>query len=156
MLLSSAQGDWDGGMFPLAPEVLEPIRRQLGVAHRVLDVLVAETVLQGSGIVPVVGELIAARMPQHVRMQLERHPGGLAKPLDEMVEADGAHAIADEVIRTLNGPDSGFIPMADKAFILIPRRKDNAMKFRQGKSACKSFSEGKARSWFRPCCCPIR
>ena len=43
MLLSRyAQGDWYGGMFPLAPEVLEPVRRQLGVAHRVLDVLVAE------------------------------------------------------------------------------------------------------------------
>jgi hypothetical protein len=28
-------------------------------------------------------------MPQHVRMQLERHPGGLAEPLEEMVEADG-------------------------------------------------------------------
>jgi hypothetical protein len=26
----------------LSPEVLEPVRRQLGVAHRVLDVLVAE------------------------------------------------------------------------------------------------------------------
>jgi hypothetical protein len=53
-----------------------------------LDVLVAEIVLQGSS---VVGKFIAARMPQHVRMQLERHPGGLAEPLDEMVEADGAH-----------------------------------------------------------------
>ena len=49
----------------------------------------AEIVLQGSGIVPVVGKLIAARMPQHVRMQWERHLGGLAEPLDEMVEADG-------------------------------------------------------------------
>jgi hypothetical protein len=29
----------------LAPEVLEPIRRQLGVAHRVLNVLVAEPCL---------------------------------------------------------------------------------------------------------------
>ena len=48
----------------------------------------AEIVLQGSGIVPVVGKFIAARMPQHVRMQWERHPGGLAEPLDEMVEAD--------------------------------------------------------------------
>jgi hypothetical protein len=57
----------------------------------VLDVLVAEVVLQGPGIVPVVGKFIAARMPQHVRMQWERHPGGLAEPLDEMVEADGAH-----------------------------------------------------------------
>jgi hypothetical protein len=25
-------------------------------------------------------------MPQHVRMQWERHPGGLAEPLDEMVK----------------------------------------------------------------------
>ena len=49
----------------------------------------AEIMLQGSGIVPVVGKLIAACMPQHVRMQWERHLGGLAEPLDEMVEADG-------------------------------------------------------------------
>jgi hypothetical protein len=43
---------------------------------------------------PVVGKLVAARMPQHVRMQWERHPGGLAEPLDKMVEADGAHGSA--------------------------------------------------------------
>ena len=29
---------------------------------------------------------LPARMPQHVRMQWERHLGGLAEPLDEMVE----------------------------------------------------------------------
>ena len=45
----------------------------------------AEIVLQGSGIVPIVGKFIAARMPQHVRMQRERHPGGLAEPLDKPV-----------------------------------------------------------------------
>ena len=59
----------------------------------------AKIVLQGSGVVPVVGKLIAARMPQHVRMQWERHPSGLAEPLDEMVKADGAHwsaALRDE------------------------------------------------------------
>jgi hypothetical protein len=43
----------------------------------VLDVPVAEIVLQGTGIVPVVGKLIAARMPQHVRMQWERHLAAL-------------------------------------------------------------------------------
>jgi hypothetical protein len=32
----------DGGTTGSAPEVLEPIRRQLGVAHRMLDVLVAQ------------------------------------------------------------------------------------------------------------------
>ena len=35
-------GDWGRGVFRLAPEALEPIRRQLGVTHRVLDVLVPE------------------------------------------------------------------------------------------------------------------
>ena len=30
----------------ILPEILEPFRRQLGIAHRVLDVLVAEVVLQ--------------------------------------------------------------------------------------------------------------
>jgi hypothetical protein len=66
----------------IAPEVAEPVGRKLGVSHGVLDVLVAEIMLQGTGIVPIVGKLIAARMPQHVRMQRERHPGGLAEPLD--------------------------------------------------------------------------
>src|SRR5262245_54551985 len=64
----------------------------------------AEIVLQGSCIVPIIGQLIPARMPQHVRMQRERHLGGLAKPLDEMVEADGAHgsaALRDEDVRSL-------------------------------------------------------
>jgi hypothetical protein len=53
----------------ISPEVAEPVGRKLGVSDSVLDVLVAEIVLQGSSIVSVVGELIAARMPQHVRMQ---------------------------------------------------------------------------------------
>jgi hypothetical protein len=42
----------------LTPEVLEPIRRQLGVTNRVLDVLVAEVRLQRLRIVPrITGEL---------------------------------------------------------------------------------------------------
>ena len=44
----------------LAPEILKPHRTQFGVSHRVLDILVAEVVLQGSGIVAVIGELVAA------------------------------------------------------------------------------------------------
>ena len=92
----------DGWLRPpclVFPEVSKPIRRKLAVSDGVLDVLVAEIVLQGSGIVPIVGKLIPARMSQHVRMQRERHPCGFAEPLDEMVEADGAHwsaALRDE------------------------------------------------------------
>jgi len=56
----------------------------------VLDILVTEVVLQTPGIVAVVGELEAAGVPQHVRMDGKRHLGGLAKALDEMVKAHWA------------------------------------------------------------------
>src|SRR5262245_8204465 len=82
-----------------SPEAEDPLGYKSGVSDGVLDVLVAEIVLQGSGIVSIVGKFIAARMPQHVRMQRERHLCGLAEPLDEMVEADGVHwsaALRDE------------------------------------------------------------
>ena len=36
----------------LFPEVLEPIRCQLGVANRVLDVLVPKVHLKGAGVMP--------------------------------------------------------------------------------------------------------
>jgi hypothetical protein len=56
----------------------------------VLDILVAEIVLQGASIVAVIGQLEAAGMAQHVRMDGERHLGRLAEPYHEMVEAHGA------------------------------------------------------------------
>src|SRR5215471_8529860 len=55
-----------------------------------LDILVAEIVLQGASIVAVIGQLEAAGMAQHVWMDGERHPGGLAKALDEVMEAHRA------------------------------------------------------------------
>ena len=45
---------------------LEAGRRQLGVAHGVLDVAVPEIGLQRPGIDAVIGELEAAGVPQHV------------------------------------------------------------------------------------------
>jgi hypothetical protein len=53
------------------PEVLETIGRQLGVAHCMLDVAVAQVSLQCPGIMPLVGEGEAAGMPQHMRVSLE-------------------------------------------------------------------------------------
>ena len=44
------------------PEIFEPIGRQLGVAHRMLDVPMPEIGLQGSRIVPLVGQREAAGM----------------------------------------------------------------------------------------------
>jgi hypothetical protein len=55
------------------------------------NALMSEVVLQGSGIVPIVGELVAAGVPQHVRMDAEWHLGSPTEPLNEPMEADGAH-----------------------------------------------------------------
>ena len=54
------------------PKILEPLRRELGVAHRVHDVFVPEVVLQGARVASVVGEFVAARVPQHVRVHGKR------------------------------------------------------------------------------------
>src|SRR5207237_7217240 len=52
----------------LPPEILEPVGGQLGVAHRVLDVLVPKPRLQRPGVVAGIGERVATAVPQHVRM----------------------------------------------------------------------------------------
>ena len=63
------------------------MRRQLGVAHRVLNVLVPEVDLQGAGIVAFVGEGKAAGMAQHVRVGLEAKLGRRASALDHAGKA---------------------------------------------------------------------
>src|SRR5438477_290443 len=50
------------------PKRFEPLRRELGVPHRVLDVLVPKVVLQYAGVLTIVGELVSARLAQHVWM----------------------------------------------------------------------------------------
>jgi hypothetical protein len=57
----------------------------------VLDILVTEIVLQSASIVAVVGELEAASVTKHVRMDGEGHFGGLAKPCYEVMKAKRAH-----------------------------------------------------------------
>ena len=69
------------------PKILEPIRRQLGVAHRVLDILVAEIGLQGSGIVALVRQGKAAGMAQHVRMSFEAELGSFSSALHHPCKA---------------------------------------------------------------------
>ena len=47
----------------ILPEILEPLGRELGVAHRMHDVLVAELVLQGARVAAVVRKFVAGRVP---------------------------------------------------------------------------------------------
>jgi hypothetical protein len=72
------------------PKVLEPVGSHFGVSDRVLDVLVPEVVLQGARVVAIIGQLEAAGVAKHVRVDREWHLGGLPDTLDEAMEADGA------------------------------------------------------------------
>jgi hypothetical protein len=65
-----------------APEVLEPMRCQLGVAHRMLDVLVTEVRLQRACVVARVRQGIAAAVSQHVWMYRKLHLGPSPDPTE--------------------------------------------------------------------------
>lgn len=83
------------------PEVLEAIRRQLGIAGRVLNVAMPEVMLDGAGILAVVGELVTRGMPQHVRMDREADRGlfaGSCHDLSHGVRRQRGLAFADEDI----------------------------------------------------------
>jgi hypothetical protein len=65
------------------PQILEPVRRQLGIAHRVLDVAMPKIRLRGAGIVAGISKGEAAGVAQHVRVRLEVEAGfraGSARP----------------------------------------------------------------------------
>src|ERR1700720_1149064 len=68
-------------------KALEPGRRQLGVAHRMLDRFVPEIGLDRPGIDALIGQLKTAGVPQHVRVKLHIESGSLASTLDHRLEA---------------------------------------------------------------------
>ena len=75
-------------------EVLEAAGRQLGISHRVLDVLVTEIGLQRPRIVALAGQRETAGMSQHVRMALK--PRSLAStPARSIMRAKPAVANGD-------------------------------------------------------------
>ena len=74
-----------------APEILEPAGGQLGVTHCVLDVFMTEIGLQRASVVAGIGQGIACRVPQHVRVNRERHSRALADAMHRGVETLGRH-----------------------------------------------------------------
>jgi putative ABC transport system substrate-binding protein len=75
--LSIQQTDLASKRLELLREVLG---RKFGISNRMLDVLVAEVMLQRTSIHTLVGQLEPGRMPQHVGMDSKRHLGGPPKP----------------------------------------------------------------------------
>ena len=49
-----------------------------------------EVMLERASVMAVVGQLVAAGVAQHVRVDFERHSGGLAEPFHEPMEAKRA------------------------------------------------------------------
>ena len=74
-----------GGLFP--PEVLEARLAQCRVARGVGDRDVARPIFDGAGVDPVIGELVAPAMPQHVEVNRQRQPGTLADDLHQPVDS---------------------------------------------------------------------
>jgi hypothetical protein len=63
----------------------------------------AKVMLNGSGIVAVVGKFVAAGMAQHVAVNEKREPGSLPGPGNHALifgRAEGSTALGDEHIRT--------------------------------------------------------
>jgi hypothetical protein len=78
------------------PKAFEPRWRQLGVAHRVLDVLVPEIGLQRPRVVALIGQRITAGVPQHMRVDLEANLGfvaGAGQQLGKAGRGEGTAAL---------------------------------------------------------------
>jgi hypothetical protein len=50
---------------------LEPLRRQSGIAGGVLNIAVPEIGLDGARVMAIIGELVAAGVPEHVSMRID-------------------------------------------------------------------------------------
>jgi hypothetical protein len=79
---------------PLSPkaasipkEFLKPLRRQSGIARRILNIAMPEIGLDRPRVVAIVGELIATGMAQHVGVRLDAQVGRVGCTLDHAGEA---------------------------------------------------------------------
>ena len=81
----------------VAPEILEARRRQLSVSNRVLNVAVAEIILDRSCVMSIASQLEASGVAQHMRMSLERKARFFPRPLHQPIKAidrEGSPAFA--------------------------------------------------------------
>ena len=75
----------------ILPEPIEAVGAQFGITHRVHNIAVAHEMLQRSGIDAVIGELEAAGMAQHVRMNWEGEFGQFPRAADHFEEPGPGH-----------------------------------------------------------------
>jgi hypothetical protein len=76
------------------PEIAKPLGRKFAISNRMLNVLMAEIVLQRSSIHTLIGQLEPSRMPQHVGMDWKRHFGRWPKPRYHPAKGNCGHRSA--------------------------------------------------------------
>ena len=86
-----ALGGCAGGS--VSPKSFEATGRQGRVPRRILDIAVAEVRLEGPGIDAIAGQLVAAGMPQHVRMHFDAKIGRNADHAREAGSRQGRAAL---------------------------------------------------------------
>src|SRR3954447_13722169 len=79
------------GLILLLPKVFKAFGGQLGVPRRMLDVAVAEPLLNGSRVMAIVGQLKSTGMAQHVRVDREGELGRRADARELLAEAGRGH-----------------------------------------------------------------
>ena len=85
---------YSGGVAPclcrlIVPEILKALWGQLGIPDGMLDVPMAEILLERPRVDPFIGEIKATGMPEHVGMHGEREPRRLAGRRHDMVHRPG-------------------------------------------------------------------
>ena len=70
----------------VSKKLLETLRSQGGVPRGILDIAMPEIRLDRTRVVPIVGELVAASMAEHVGVRLDTQVGRGGCPLDQAGE----------------------------------------------------------------------
>src|SRR5450759_1829865 len=86
----------------ILPKPFEPLGTQFRIAHGVCDVAMAEVLLDRARIVTVIGEFVARRVPQHVRVDREgefRALAGASEQLSHRRRRQRSTELTDKQIR---------------------------------------------------------
>lgn len=73
-------------MFSGPPEVLKPLLAQLGIPRGVLDGAMPQPILNCPRVVPCIRQGVAAGVPEHVDVNLEREAGAFPDALDQAID----------------------------------------------------------------------
>src|SRR5215831_11668794 len=109
----------------ISPEILEPIRRERCVANRRSNRPVAKIVLDRSGVPPIVGQLVAARVAQHMAADLKREARRLASARNHALvtsHAQGCQALRGEHV----APDAPSSVTNARRFTRSPPRRSHS------------------------------